>query len=177
MPASSAVVKLSDPVRKLWKIERKRHLDGRRSVVTIVGPEAGRAALALAALTDAQVTVFPADGVRTVKDWYSIEVRTSFEGLPDGTEVTRSGTCRIRSFVPEALTRSGDHILVIHGIDRVPPDALNGLRGALDDSHPQVPPFGPPVSSQTQIVLTAEKLSRDSADVLIERLGTVIRID
>ena len=172
-------IALTDEVRETWALARKMHGAGHKQVVNIVGPKSARAAMALAALEGVPVTIFPADGVTSNGDWYSVELLTRVEGLPNGTIARpRSGTWRVPTILPNALAQGGDHIVVIHGIDRVPYVALNGLRPVLDPTHPQVPTVvnTKPVPPETFIVLAADELPDEHRAVLVGRIDIVIRL-
>jgi hypothetical protein len=158
MTLPSLAIALDKEVRSAWSAAT----DARRRsdlpmTIALIGPDAARAAQALAGISQLEAVVFSARGTRSREDWFSIEIATDRGGLPNGTEATTRGTYRIPSTLARALTLPGRRIIILTDIDTVPPDAAVGLRGVLDIGGTEFPGLGR-TSPEAQVVLAAETL-------------------
>ena len=172
-----APIQLGDEVRAVWNAARRARASGAKMTVAVIGQSAPRAAQALAATSGIETVVFSATGVKGRRDWYAIEVETSRDGLPDGTEVTSRGTYRLPTLLADALIRPGDRIVIIQDVSDVPPDAFTALRGPLDEAPGSNPGLRGPVSPDVQVVFAWESHAGDVRGVLNGRIAVFIDLD
>ena len=177
MTHATSPIQLSGEVRAAWATARQAQESGRRMTVALTGIDAARAAQGLAALTGVETTVFSASGVTGRADWYSIEVETPREGLPDGTRVTSRRTYRLPTLLVDALTRPGPRIVIIQDLDDVPADAIFGRRGALDEFPGSNPQFSGSVAPDVQVILAVTALSPQARHALEGRIDVFIELD
>lgn len=176
MTHATSPIQLTNEVRAVWQAARSAHQLGTKMTVAVTGIGAARTAQSLAALTGVETVVFSASGVRGRADWYSIEVATAREGLPEGTRATGRGTYRLPTLLVNSLRRPGPRILIIQDLDDVPADAVIGLRGPLDEFPGSNPHFSGSVTPDVQVVLAQTALSAEARSALEGRIDAFIEL-